>query len=141
MADRISEERRSYNMRRIRSTGTQIELTARRLVWDLGYRYRLHDRSLPGKPDMVFRGRRKAVFVHGCFWHQHPSRDCLDSRVPSSREGYWSPKLARNVQRDAENAAALEAMGWGVLVVWGCEVERSPAAVRDRVREFMEADA
>ena len=136
MADRISEERRSYNMSRIKSSNTSVELTVRRLIHGMGYRYRLHGKGLPGKPDIVFRPRRKVIFVHGCFWHQHPSPDCLDSRVPKSNLGYWEPKLERTKQRDASNQNLLLEMGWESLIVWECELRDVPA-LRSRIQEFL----
>jgi DNA mismatch endonuclease, patch repair protein len=116
--DKLSAERRSNNMRRIRSVDTKPELDVRSLIHQLGYRFRLHRKDLPGKPDIVFPGRKKVIFVHGCFWHQH--RGCSEGRVPSSRTGYWGPKLKRNRARDAENQARLKEQGWDVLVVWEC---------------------
>jgi DNA mismatch endonuclease (patch repair protein) len=136
MPDRISEERRSWNMSRIQSGGTFPEMAVRRALWRLGYRYRLHARELPGKPDILFRGRRKAIFVHGCFWHQHPCPACADARLPKSKTGYWGPKLARNVQRDAENARLLEELGYEVLVVWDCET-RSEEDLGARLARFL----
>ena len=123
MADRISEERRSYNMRRIRSSNTSVELAVRSLVHGMGYRFRLHDRKLPGTPDMVFASRRRVVFVHGCFWHQHPDPECLDSRLPKSNLDYWIPKLKRTQERDLANQQALSERGWNCLIVWECELK------------------
>ena len=123
MADRISEERRSYNMRRIRSSNTSVELAVRSLVHGMGYRFRLHDRKLPGTPDMVFASRRRVVFVHGCFWHQHPDPECLDSRFPKSNLDYWIPKLKRTQERDLANQQALSERGWNCLIVWECELK------------------
>ncbi|MDR3425522.1 MAG: DNA mismatch endonuclease Vsr [Alphaproteobacteria bacterium] len=117
MADKLTPEHRAENMRRIKSKGMKPELAVRRLAHGLGYRYRLHRKNLPGKPDLVFGPRRKVIFVHGCFWHGH---DCRDGRVPSSNQDYWLPKLARNKERDVANIAALEAAGWRVLVIWEC---------------------
>lgn len=108
-------------MRAIRSSGMKPEMIVRRLTFGLGYRYRLHRKSLPGKPDLVFGPRRKVIFVHGCFWHQHPS--CIDGKLPKSNLGYWGTKLARNVERDAENIASLKAGGWKTLVIWECETK------------------
>ena len=138
MADRISEERRSYNMRRIKSSNTAVELAVRRMIHGMGYRYRLHDRALPGTPDIVFRRRRKVIFVHGCFWHQHPAANCLDSRVPKSNTGYWGPKLARTQQRDAANQQTLSESGWKFLIVWECEL-RDAAALSARIKEYLDA--
>lgn len=137
MADRISEERRSYNMSRIKSSNTALELAVRRLIHRMGYRYRLHDSSLPGKPDIVFRPRRKVIFVHGCFWHQHPAADCLDSRIPKSNQGYWAPKLERTKQRDAANQQNLFDIGWEPLIVWECELRESQS-LSEKIKQFLD---
>jgi len=137
--DRISEARRSYNMSRIRSKDTSPELQARRLVHGLGYRYRLHSGDIPGRPDIVFRGRKKVIFVHGCFWHQHPAPYCKIVRRPKSRTGYWNSKLDRNVQRDRTNQAALESQGWASLVIWECDLASRPEKVEAKVRRFLGA--
>ena len=132
--DKISPERRSENMRRIRSRDTTPEMVVRRMVHGMGYRYRLHGKDLPGKPDLVFKSRRKAIFVHGCFWHQHPG--CQEGRLPKSNISYWRPKLERNQRRDAETHSALRDSGWRVLVVGECEVkDRTP--LRRRLRRFL----
>jgi DNA mismatch endonuclease (patch repair protein) len=132
--DKISQERRSANMRRIRSKNTSPELAIRSLVHRLGYRFRLHRKDLPGKPDLVFPSRRKVIFVHGCFWHQHPG--CREGRVPESRRDYWVPKLQRNQFRDAENLKLLEANGWEVLTVWECSLKKPKLLVK-AVRHFL----
>ena len=107
-------------MSRVRKVDTKPELAVRQLAHRMGYRFRLHRRDLPGTPDLVFPGRRKVIFVHGCFWHRH---DCtLAGKVPQKRAEYWGPKLARNVERDEATRAALEALGWKVLTVWECEI-------------------
>lgn len=121
--DKISSERRSANMRAIRSKDTTPELIVRQMAYRMGYRYRLHVKTLPGKPDLVFSSRRKVIFVHGCFWHQHPAAKCADARPPRSNLGYWQPKLDRNVARDAEHAITLKADGWRSLVIWDCETK------------------
>lgn len=121
MTDKISPERRSENMRRIRAKDMKPEMLVRRLVHSMGYRYRLHRKDLPGKPDLVFGPRRKVIFVHGCFWHQHSDPNCLDGRMPKSRTEYWKPKLCRNVERDVENSNNLQQQGWQVLTIWECE--------------------
>lgn len=112
---------RSENMRAIRSKGMRPELAVRSLVHRLGFRFRLHRKDLPGKPDLVFVARRKVIFVHGCFWHSH--RDCKVVHTPKSNVGYWGPKLQRNQVRDSKNIEALTAAGWKPLVIWaanGC---------------------
>lgn len=109
-------------MAAIKGKDTKPEMIVRRLPHSLGYRYRLHRNDLPGKPDIVFIGRRKAIQIHGCFWHQHPG--CKSAHVPLSRIEYWQPKLARNVTRDKANLEALSAAGWDVMVLWECEIKR-----------------
>lgn len=125
---------RSENMRRIRSKDTTPEMTVRRLLHGLGYRYRLHRKDIPGKPDIVIAGRRKAIFIHGCFWHQHSA--CREGRPPKSNDMYWRPKLERNQQRDRQNLEALTALGWTVMVVWECEVE-SDSGLPERLVRFL----
>jgi len=132
--DKLSADRRSENMRRIRSADMKPEMMVRRLAHKLGYRFRLRRKDLPGKPDLVFVGRRKAVFVHGCFWHQH--RRCREGRLPKSNRAYWKPKLIRNVKRDAAAIAQLTRAGWRVLVVWECETKEAES-VRRRLRKFL----
>jgi DNA mismatch endonuclease, patch repair protein len=132
--DKLSAERRSANMRQVRSKDTNPELVLRRLLHRLGYRFRLHCKDLPGKPDLVFPARRKVIFVHGCFWHQHSG--CREGRVPGTRLEYWAPKLARNQQRDQAAQSALEELGWQFLVVWECELKDTTAALRT-VKRFL----
>lgn len=117
MTDKITPERRTENMRRIRSKDMKPELLVRRLVHSLGYRYRLHRKDLPGKPDLVFGPHQKVIFVHGCFWHLHPDPNCVDARMPKSNTDYWKPKLERNVERDKQHIAALIKAGWKVLTI------------------------
>ena len=136
MADIISPERRSALMSRIRSKDTKIELEVRRGLHALGFRYRLGGAGLPGKPDIVLPKYRTVVFVHGCFWHQHGKANCRDGHAPKSNTGYWAPKLARNVARDAAHVTALRREGWKVLVIWDCETLRQAALVR-RLQRFL----
>ena len=112
------------------------ELEVRRLVHSLGYRYRLHRKDLPGKPDLVFGPTRKIIFVHGCFWHGHADRICPDGHTPRSNQDYWVPKLMRNKERDAENIRALTAAGWRVLIVWECETKDKKQLTR-KLRKFL----
>lgn len=135
--DRLTPERRSENMRRIKSKGMKPELTVRQLAHRLGYRFRLHRKDLPGKPDLVFAGRRKVIFVHGCFWHQHPDPGCSDARRPRSNTNYWGPKLERNIVRDEYARRSLENAGWKVLVIWDCET-RNQANLEARLRGFLD---
>ena len=119
---------RRRNMAAIRGKDTKPELVVRRLLHSLGYRYRLHGRDLPGKPDIVLAARRKIVEIRGCFWHRHPG--CPLAAVPVTRADFWQKKFSRNVARDAENLAALERLGWDVLVVWECEAGAPELRVR-----------
>lgn len=125
---------RSRTMASVRQKGTKPELAARKLLHRLGYRFRLHAADLPGKPDIVFRSRRKVVFVHGCFWHGH---DCDHGRrQPQSNQAYWSPKIARNRTRDAATIATLSSIGWSTKIVWECEL-RSLEKVAGKLAEFL----
>lgn len=137
MTDTISRERRSEIMSNIRAKGMKPEMAVRRITHAMGYRYRLHCKDLPGKPDLVFPARRKVIFVHGCFWHQHTDPACRIARRPQSNQNYWLPKLERNVIRDAEHQANLKASGWDVLVLWECDVKAS-SSIADKIREFLE---
>ncbi len=134
MADPLNPSQRSENMRRIKARNTKPELTVRRLLHSLGYRYRLHAKELPGKPDIVFRGRKRAIFVHGCFWHQH--EQCREGRFPGTRPEYWVPKLGRNVERDRSNSAQLVEAGWQVLIIWECETGNYEA-LKQSLRAFL----
>jgi DNA mismatch endonuclease, patch repair protein len=136
--DRLTAERRSANMRQIRGKNTTPELALRSLLHRLGYRFRLHRKDLPGKPDLVFPSRRKVIFVHGCFWHQHP--ECREGRVPGSRRDYWEPKLLRNQLRDTDAQASLKNLGWQCLVIWECELEDTTAVLKT-VKRFLRTAA
>lgn len=119
--DRLSTEARSRNMARIRSRDTTPELAVRKFMHAQGLRYRLHRRDLPGRPDLVFSGRRAVLFVHGCFWHGCPK--CIDGmRRVKSNQSYWNPKIAGNRERDARHTATLQARNWSVFTIWECEV-------------------
>lgn len=124
-------------MTRVRGKDTWPELIVRRLLHAMGYRYRLQAKDLPGKPDIIFRKRRKAIFVHGCFWHRHPDPACKLARLPKSRLDFWVPKLDRNRERDINNVERLEALGWEVLLVWECQL-RDREQLGNRLRRFIE---
>lgn len=132
--DTISRRLRSENMRRIRSANTKPELIVRSLTHRLGYRFRLHRRDLPGCPDLVFPSKRKVVFVHGCFWHQH--RGCIDGRPPKSNTDYWLLKLANNKKRDKRNRSRLLRLGWKSLVIWDCRTA-DEKNLKERLRAFL----
>lgn len=135
--DALTPEQRSERMGRVRNKDTKPELKVRSLLHGMGYRYRLHARDIPGRPDVVFRKRKKAVFVHGCFWHQHPDPCCALARRPKSRHDFWSAKFAANVARDARVADELARRGWGVFTVWECQL-RDLAGLERQLREFLE---
>jgi DNA mismatch endonuclease, patch repair protein len=105
-------------------------------VFSLGYRYRLHRKELPGNPDLVFVGRRKVIFVHGCFWHAHPDERCRISHVPHSRKDYWVPKLERNKMRDTKAQTELRELGWDVLVLWECQL-KSMESLKQQLTQFL----
>ncbi len=134
MVDMASISQRSYIMSLVRAKNTGPEMTVRRLLHAMGYRYRLHGKKLPGKPDLVFAGRRKVIFVHGCFWHRHEG--CRFSGMPKSNRDFWSEKFGRNMARDRDSYMKLHEAGWKVLVIWQCEL-RDLEAVRRRTVQFL----
>jgi len=136
MADTLTKIERSERMSRIRGRDTKPELTVRRLIHSLGFRYRLHRRDLPGSPDLVFPARRKAIFVHGCFWHRHPDSSCKLARLPRSRQEFWIPKLEANARRDRESERALKELGWEILTIWECEL-KDRALLQDKIQAFL----
>lgn len=121
-------------MRRVPCKNTKPELVVRKLVYSLGYRYRLRPKELPGRPDLSFPGRKKIIFVNGCFWHYH---GCEKGKPPKSNLEYWLPKLERNRDRDRANLRSLESAGWKVLVLWQCELGDNEALTL-RIREFLQ---
>lgn len=130
--DNLSKRDRSERMSRVRSKDTKPEMEVRRLVYRMGFRYRLHVSGLPGKPDLVFPRLGKIIFVHGCFWHQHPG--C--GRQPKSKLSFWLKKLSQNRERDLRNQQELRRLGWKILILWECQLRRANLA--DRLRRFLE---
>lgn len=122
MVDNISKEERSHIMSLVKQKDTRPEMMVRSYLHRKGLRYRLHDKRMPGKPDLVFRRYKTVVFVHGCFWHGHDDRSCKLARTPKSRVEFWINKVQRNRERDIQNKKQLEAMGWRVLTIWECEL-------------------
>lgn len=120
MIDIVDSRKRSELMANIRGRDTAPERAVRKIAHRMGLRFRLYRKGLPGRPDLVLPKYRLAVFVHGCFWHQHEG--CQYAHIPKTRTGYWRDKFSRNVERDKENEEALRSLGWNVLVVWECEV-------------------
>lgn len=137
-ADSYPSEKRSQVMRRVRSKNTKPEIRVRSALHRMGYRFRLHRKDLPGNPDVVLPKRRTAIFVHGCFWHQHPG--CRKATIPKNNRPYWERKLGRNVERDRKARADLLEMGWRVVTLWECEIPRPDDALREALRERMEGD-
>jgi DNA mismatch endonuclease, patch repair protein len=132
--DPLTKQQRSLQMSLVKSRNTKPEILVRRMVWRLGYRYRLHSRDIPGRPDIVFRRLRKAIFVHGCFWHRH--RGCDRTRTPKSRVRFWRQKFEENVVRDRSTYARLLRAGWKVLIIWECIAEE-PEALEAQLRSFL----
>lgn len=125
---------RSAQMARVRNKDTKPELKVRKALHAAGLRFRLQARDLPGRPDIVFRSRRIAIFVHGCFWHRHPDPNCKLTRTPKSRLDFWETKFEANVARDERDRAALRELGWTVIVVWECDLAR-PSTIESLIEE------
>lgn len=132
--DRVAPSKRSEIMSRVRSKDTGPEMVVRRLVHSLGYRYRLHSKKLPGKPDLTFTGKKKVIFVHGCFWHYH--EDCKIAHLPKSNLDIWKPKLEGNKCRDLRNQKELLELGWEFIVIWECELNNIEM-ISKRIRMFL----
>ena len=134
MTDRISREHRSWNMSRIRCKDTSPEIAVRSLLHQLGYRFRLHRKDLPGSPDIVLPRYRTTIFVHGCFWHRH--QGCRLAYLPKSRVEFWEKKFADNIKRDFLARKALKSAGWRVIVVWECELDDIKTLQRRLISEL-----
>jgi DNA mismatch endonuclease (patch repair protein) len=127
MTDVLTPEQRHRNMSHIRARDTRPEITVRRLLRSLGYYYRLHDKKLPGKPDIVFKSKKKIIFVHGCFWHMH---SCQYGKVqPSTNTAFWKEKREQTVERDLRQQKELKEQGWDVLTIWECESKNKPEMI------------
>lgn len=122
-------------MRRVASKNTQLEINVRKLVYSLGYRYRLHRKDLPGTPDLAFISRKKVIFINGCFWHGH--KCARGDRLPKTNTEYWKNKIERNIQRDSQNMKLFEKIGWKVLVVWECQI-KVKEILEERLKTFLE---
>ena len=132
-SDTVSPSRRSWIMRQVRSENTSTEMYVRRTLHAAGLRFRIHSKTLPGRPDLVLAKYKTVVFVQGCFWHWH---GCSRSRMPSSNAEYWQRKIARNVERDSKNHGVLSNLGWRVQILWECELKTSTADLIARLRDF-----
>jgi DNA mismatch endonuclease (patch repair protein) len=135
VTDRVNKAKRSSMMAAVHSKNTEPELLVRRRVYALGFRYRLHSRELPGKPDLVFKGKRKVIFVHGCFWHRHSG--CSKASTPKTRADFWKQKLDANVVHDKSVIQALKKDGWSTLTVWQCELKKVETLTK-RLSRFLE---
>ena len=134
MVDHVDPAKRALIMAAVHSQDTGPEVAVRKIIHRLGYRYRLHDRALPGRPDLVFPSRRKVIFVHGCFWHRHPK--CRYATSPKTREEFWEAKFTSNVARDRIARRELKRMGWAILTVWQCEL-KNPDKLTERLNDFL----
>lgn len=133
--DNHTPEQRSYNMAQVKGRNTKPELIVRRLLWHKGYRYRIHLKSLAGKPDIVFTKKKKVIFINGCFWHKH---DCKHFSWPKTRSTFWEDKLFGNVKRDVKNYQVLMDSGWNYLILWECEIkELSTEHLLDKIESFL----
>ncbi len=135
MTDRISKEHRSWNMSRIRSQNTKPERIVRSLLHKMGFRFRLHNKDLPGSPDIVLPKYKMVVFVHGCFWHRH--QGCPYAYEPASRIDFWQKKFQNNINRDSENLKNLSILGWKAEVIWECQT-RDQELLRERIKRIFE---
>ncbi|MBK8138632.1 MAG: DNA mismatch endonuclease Vsr [Chloroflexi bacterium] len=140
MVDTVTPQRRSEIMSKIRSRNTTPELRVRRLLREMRVGYRLHVKGLPGSPDIVMKGRKQLIIVHGCFWHQHES--CKIAHIPKSRKEFWEAKLSRNVTRDKKNEALLRELGWDIITIWECEtaqLDNLRVKLREALRPFQKS--
>jgi DNA mismatch endonuclease (patch repair protein) len=135
MTDVLSQKQRSFNMSRIRNKNTKPEILVRQMIHKMGFRFRLHDSHLSGKPDLVFKAKRKIVFVHGCYWHLHSCR--YGRVVPKTNSVFWKNKREENVRRDAQHVRKLKRDGWAVLIVWECWLRR-PEWLKIKLAAFLE---
>lgn len=134
-ADRLSQADRSTLMSRIRGRDTGPERAVRRLLTDMGFRYRLQYERVPGRPDIAFPGRRKAIWIHGCFWHRHPG--CPKATLPKTRQDFWIPKLEGNRKRDLVVQAKAQRLGWDTMVIWECELRDPEDELTHRLKHFL----
>ncbi|MBV7530465.1 very short patch repair endonuclease [Chitinophaga sp. sic0106] len=133
MVDIWSREKRSKVMSKIRSKNTKPEILLRKALFAKGHRYRIHNNLLPGKPDIVFPKLKTVIFVHGCFWHYH--RDCREGHIPNTNTQFWRNKLSKNVDRDLKHQHALIKLGWKVLVIWECEIEKNITSTLEYIEQ------
>ena len=133
MSDKLTPEKRSWNMSRIKGKDTKIEVEVRKYLFSKGYRFRKNDKRYPGKPDIVLPKYHVAIFVHGCFWHRHEG--CKDATTPKTRTEFWLEKFDENVKNDQIKQEKLRELGWKVIVIWECELKRSFQETMDKVEK------
>lgn len=133
MSDKLTPEKRSWNMSRIKGKDTKIEVEVRKYLFSKGYRFRKNDKRYPGKPDIVLPKYHVAIFVHGCFWHRHEG--CKDATTPKTRTEFWLEKFDKNVKNDQIKQEKLRELGWNVIVIWECELKRSFQKTMDKVEK------
>jgi len=136
VTDSLTKKQRSERMGLVKSANTSPEMAVRRIVHGLGYRYALHRRDLPGRPDIVLGRQKKVIFVHGCFWHRHAAKSCRLARLPKSRLEFWLPKLESNRLRDQRNYCHLKQAGWKIMVVWECQLS-DKERIKNALRSFL----
>lgn len=136
MVDHLTPEKRSWNMSRVRSRDTDPEMKVRKLLFSMGYRYRLNVKTLPGKPDIVLKKWNTVIFVHGCFWHRH--KGCKDATTPKTRTEWWTQKFRKNILNDQEKQHALKSLGWNVIVIWECEI-KNKTVLTDKINTILNA--
>ncbi|MBN1902753.1 DNA mismatch endonuclease Vsr [Candidatus Sumerlaeota bacterium] len=132
--DPLTPAQRKKTMQSVKSEDTKPEIKIRKLIFSLGYRYRLHRKDLPGKPDIVFPSRKKIIFVHGCFWHGHNCRS--GQNQPKTNQKYWKAKIRKNVKRDFKNIENLKQLGWNPLIIWECEI-KDAKRIKKRIKIFL----
>lgn len=133
MGDKLTPEKRSWNMSRIKGKDTKIEVEVRKYLFSKGYRFRKNDKRYPGKPDIVLPKYHVAIFVHGCFWHRHEG--CKDATTPKTRTEFWLEKFDKNVKNDQIKQEKLRELGWKVIVIWECELKRNFQGTMDKVEK------
>lgn len=124
MADVFTKKKRSEVMCRIRATNTKPELIVRKFLFSHGFRYRIHQKKLPGKPDIVLKKYNTVILINGCFWHGHRNKNCKIFKMPKSKQGYWVPKIKNNIYKDLQKKKSLKKLGWKVIVVWECRLKK-----------------
>ena len=133
-----SKQKRSEVMSKIRGKNTKPELILRSQLFKSGFRFRIHQKNLPGKPDIVLAKYKTAIFVHGCFWHYH--KECREGRIPSTNSNFWKEKLLKNIEKDEKHTKALQELGWKVIVIWECDIERHLEPTTKRITTSINSD-